>query len=163
MPASSTPLAGVPDLEFKLSQISRSPPSVLVTLRNNSPSSTFTILKWGTPLDPQATNLGVFRLTDVKTGKKVETVIIKVSRKMPPSREDLQEIAPGTEHAIEVIFDKPWMSTEPARYQIKAEGQYHGVWEKPASQVKESELETYTDSLFDGQPFTSEETILTVE
>src|SRR4051812_35811975 len=63
---------GIPGLEFKLSQISKSPPSVLVTLKNGHPSSTFTLLKWGTPLDPQALNLGVFKLTNADTGEEVK-------------------------------------------------------------------------------------------
>lgn len=161
--AASASSSGVPGLEFKLSQISKSPPSLLVTLKNSHPSSTYTILKWGTPLDPQATNLGIFKLVDAETGKEVEPVIIKIARKMPPSPEDLQEIAPGTEHATEVVFDKPWMPTKPAKYRVKAEGDFHGVWEKSARDIKADELEAYTNSPFDSTPFASGEALLTVE
>jgi hypothetical protein len=155
---------GVPGLEFKLSQISKSPPSALVTLKNSSPSTTYTILKWGTPLDPPSINMGVLKLIDADTGNEINTDVIKIARKMPPAREDLQEIAPGTEHATEVVFDLPWMPKKtPAKYRVKAEGTFHGVWEKAASDVKAHELEAYTESPYDGTSYASEEAILIVE
>lgn len=160
-PASSN---GVPGLQFKLSQISKDPPSLLVTLKNTNPTSTFTILKWSTPLDPQATNLGVFKLVNADTGDELNTDIIKIGRKMPPSREDLQEIAPNTEHAVEVVLDKPWMpETKPAKYKVKVEGVFHGVWEKLAADVQGHELEDYTNGVFENSPFVSEQVLLVVE
>ena len=109
MSASRTPDDGVPGLEFKLSQISRDPPSLLVTLRNNNPSSAFTILKWHTPLDPQAANLGLFKIVDEETGETIPTDGLKVNRLMPPSEEDFVTVAPGTEEAHEVVMNKPWL------------------------------------------------------
>ncbi|KAF2475197.1 uncharacterized protein BDR25DRAFT_214041 [Lindgomyces ingoldianus] len=155
----------IPGLEFKLSQISKNPPSLLVTLRNNNPSSTFTVLKWGTPLDPQASNLGIFKMFDADTGKEVLIDRLMINRKMPPSREDLHEIAPGTEHATEVVFNKPWMpAKKPAKYQIKVEGQFKAVWEKTAREVGTNELEELGGSnVLINRPFQSEEVLLTVE
>lgn len=161
-PASKT--NGVPGLEFKLSQISKSPPSLLVTLKNSSPSSTFTLLKWGTPLDPSALNLGVFKLIDTETGEEVKTDIIKIGRKVPPSRDQLQEIAPGTEHAIEVVFDKPWMpEKKPAKYKVKVDGSFYAVWEKEAKNVQDDELQAYHESQFSERSFVSSEITLNVE
>ena len=155
---------GVPGLEFKLSQISKSPPSLLVTLKNSNPSSTFTLLKWGTPLDPSALNLGVFKLVDTETGEEVKTDIIKIGRKVPPSRDQLQEIAPGTEHAIELVFDKPWMpEKKPAKYRVKVEGTFYAVWEKDAKDVADNELELYHESQFSERSFVSSEATLNVE
>ncbi|KAF2648794.1 hypothetical protein K491DRAFT_669997 [Lophiostoma macrostomum CBS 122681] len=161
--ASKAP-SGVPGLEFKLSQISKNPPSLLVTLKNSSPGLSFTLLKWGTPLDPQASNLGVFQLIDAETGEAVKSDILKIGRKMPPSRDDLQEISPGTEHAIEVVLDKPWMPRKkPAKYKVTAQGKLHGVWEKPASELATEELESYADSPFSDRAFSTEEVLLAVE
>jgi hypothetical protein len=158
------PSNGVPGLEFKLSQISKSPPSLLVTLKNSHPKTRFTILKWGTPLDPQATNLGVFKIFDADSGDEIKTDIIKIGRKFPPPREDLQEIEPGTEHAIEVVLDKPWMpQRKPAKYRVHVEGEFHGVWEKPARSVGKDEIEDYTGTAFDGSRFRSEQVNLVVE
>jgi hypothetical protein len=161
--ASKAP-SGVPGLEFKLSQISKDPPSLLVTLKNSSPGSTFTLLKWNTPLDPQASNLGVFQLVDAETGEEVKQDIIKIGRKMPPSREDLQEISPGTEHAIEIVLDKPWMpQKKPATYKVTARGAFHGVWEKPAGEISAEELDAYSASPFSNRAFATEEVLLAVE
>lgn len=155
---------GVPGLEFKLSQISRNPPSLLVTLKNNNPSTPFTLLKWGTPLDSQASNLGVFKLVDEETGSEVPTDILMLNRKMPPSKEDLVTVAPGTEEATEVVFDKPWMPGKmPAKYKVKAEGSFAGIWGQYGGDLEESDLEAYSDSPYSGRAFTSNEALLRVE
>jgi hypothetical protein len=151
-------------LEFKLSQISKSPPSLLVTVKNNSPSSTFTFLKWGTPLDTQALNLGVFKLTDADTGEQVPIDKLMINRKTPPSREDLQETAPGTEYSTEIVLDKPWMpSKKPAKYSVSVEGEFKGIWEKKAADIKGEELDAYTDGPFNFRVFGCEAVLLSVE
>jgi hypothetical protein len=156
--------SGVPGLEFKLSQISKNPPSLLVALKNSHPKTTYTVLKWGTPLDPQAANLGIFKIQDADTGEEVKTDIIKIGRKFPPPRDDLQEIEPGTEQATEIVLDKPWMpQKKPAKYKIYVEGEFHGVWEKPASEVQTKEVEDYTDTAFEGSRFRSEQVNVLVE
>ncbi|KAF2643976.1 hypothetical protein P280DRAFT_222457 [Massarina eburnea CBS 473.64] len=149
-------------LEWKLSQISQNPPSMLVTLKNNSPSP-FTLLKWGTPLDSHASNTGVFKVVDADTGEEINTDFIKVNRMMPPSREEVVTIAPGTEEATEVVFNKPWMpEKKPAKYKVKAEGAFTGIWDKYGDDVKENDLEAYTSSPFNGQKFTSNEAVMIV-
>lgn len=134
-----------------------------MTLKNSNPS-TFTVLNWGTPLDPQAINLGVFKLTDAESGEPINTVEIKIARKTPPPRSDLFEIEPGTEHATEVVFDKPWMpSTKPAFYKVQARGKFYAVWEKVAKDVTEKDLEDYDGSPFQGCSFSSEELTMAVK
>ncbi|KAF2686648.1 hypothetical protein K458DRAFT_416001 [Lentithecium fluviatile CBS 122367] len=154
----------VPGLEFKLSQISRNPPSLLVTLKNNHPDTPFTILKWGTPLDVQAQNLGLFKLVDEATGNEVEMHNIKISRLMPPSREDLVTVAPGTEEATEVVFNKPWMpETKPAKYKVQAQGTFAGVWDRYGNEVDDSELEAYSSSPLNGRVFRTNSVEMRVE
>ncbi|ORY00745.1 hypothetical protein BCR34DRAFT_494395 [Clohesyomyces aquaticus] len=162
----SAPSGGIPGLEFKLSQISKDPPSVLVTLKNTHPSTTFTVLKWSTPLDPNALNLGVFKLTDVDSKEEITIDRLMINRMMPPSRDDLQEISPGTEHATEVVFDRPWMhSKKPAKYQVKAEGEFKAVWEKPAGEITAKELEELFGggSALNNRQFETEEVVVAVE
>ncbi|KAJ4305841.1 hypothetical protein N0V90_001373 [Kalmusia sp. IMI 367209] len=155
---------GVPGLEFKLSQISRNPPSLLVTLKNNNPSSPFTILKWGTPLDPQAANLGLFKLVDEETGKEIPTDGLKINRLMPPSEEDLVTVAPGTEEAHEVVLNKPWLpEKKPAKYKVSVEGKFTGIWDRYGGDLKSDDLEAYVDSPFSGKPFSSNELSMRVE
>ncbi|KAF2746262.1 hypothetical protein M011DRAFT_90580 [Sporormia fimetaria CBS 119925] len=155
---------GIPGLGFTVSQVSYGPPTLQVTLKNDHPSSTFTILRWATPLDPQALNLGIFKLVDADTGTAINTDIIKVGRKMPPPKEDLLELQSGAENTVEVVFDKPWMpNRKPASYKVWIEGEFHGVWEKPVREVSEQELEDYTGSPLDGRNFRSEQVELRVQ
>lgn len=164
MADSSPAKEGVPGLEFKLSQISRNPPSLLVTLKNNNPSSPFTLLKWNTPLDPQAANLGLFKLVDEETGKEIPTDGLKVNRLMPPSEEDLVTVAPGTEEAHEVVMNKPWLpEKKPAKYKVSVSGNFLGIWDKYGGDLETSDLEAYVDSPFHGKPFTSNEVSMRVE
>jgi hypothetical protein len=88
---------GVPGLEFTLTQTARNPPSLLVTLKNNSPDKPYTLLKWGTPLDSAALNTGVFTITNEEDGSEVEQMVLMINRKMPPPQEELVTVAPGTE------------------------------------------------------------------
>jgi hypothetical protein len=162
----STPPSGetVPGLEFKLSQISRNPPSLLVTLKNTSPDTPYTLLKWGTPLDVQALNLGLFKMVDAATGREVEMHNLKINRVMPPAREDLVTVAPGTEEATEVVFNKPWMpETKPATYKVKAEGVFTGVWDSYGDKVEAGDLETYSSSPLSGRAFRTNEVEMRVD
>jgi hypothetical protein len=159
----STTSQGVPGLEFTLKQSSKSPPSVLVTLKNKSPSSTYTILKWNTPLDSHAANLGVFKFVDEETGEEIKTDKLMLRRKMPIEQDQLQEIAPGTEHTTEISFTQPWMPEAPAKLKVRVEGSFAAVWERAVGDVQESELEAYTNSPFNGRTFASEEALLVVE
>jgi hypothetical protein len=164
MPGSTPAEDGVPGLEFKLSQISRNPPSLLVTLKNNNPSSPFTLLRWNTPLDPQAANLGLFKLVDEDTGKEIPTDGLKVNRLMPPSKEDLVTVAPGTEEAHEVVMNKPWLpEKKPAKYRVSVSGKFSGIWDKYGGDLEAGDLEAYVDSPFHGKAFSSNEVDMRVE
>ncbi|KAJ4351296.1 uncharacterized protein N0V89_006635 [Didymosphaeria variabile] len=164
MAGSDTAEEGVPGLEFKLSQISRNPPSLLVTLKNNNPSTPLTLLKWNTPMDPSAANLGLFKLIDEETGNEIPTDGLKVNRKMPPSEEDLVTVAPGTEEAHEVVMNKPWLpEKKPATYKVSMSGKFFAVWDKYGGDLQTSDLEAYSDSPFHGRHFSSNEVDMRVE
>lgn len=154
---------GVPELEFKLTQVSRNPPTLLVTLKNKSPDTPYTLLKWGTPLDSSALNTGVFIIIDNASGKEVEQDILQINRKMPPPQEELVTIAPGTEEELEVDFTKPWMpSRKPATYEVKAVGTFKGIWAKYGNEVTAEELYAYAQSPFSGRRFTANEVVMEV-
>ena len=55
------------NLTLSLRQVSTSPPTIAVTLRNTSPDTHFTVLTWDTPFDPKAVALGIFRVKDKAT------------------------------------------------------------------------------------------------
>jgi hypothetical protein len=164
MSTTTSATSTIPGLEFTLSQISRNPPSLLITLKNSSPSTPYTLLKWGTPLDAQALNLGLFKLVDSGTGEEIQVDKIMISRLMPPSRHDLVTMAPGTEEATEVVFNKPWMpKTKPAVYRVRAEGTFAGVWDRYGNDVVDSELEAYSESPLNGKSFRTNEIEMRVD
>ncbi|KAF2022653.1 hypothetical protein EK21DRAFT_119531 [Setomelanomma holmii] len=153
----------VSGLEFKLSQDSRNPPSLLVTLKNNSPDTPYTILKWGTPLDTAALNIGVFNIVNEENGDEIQQFVLKINRKMPPPQDQLVTLAPGTEEELSVVFDKPWMpEKKPAKYKVKAEGDFKGVWDKYGGDVTEAELNSYIESPFSGKKFATNEVVMEV-
>jgi hypothetical protein len=155
---------GVPGLEFKLTQTSQSPPTLLVTLKNNSPDTPYTLLKWGTPLDSSALNTGVFSIVDEASGQEVEQMVLHINRKMPPPESEIVSVAPGTEEEVEVVFDKPWMpDTKPTKYKVKSSGTLKGVWAKPSNEVSEQELYAYSDSPFGGRTFATNEVVMEVQ
>ncbi|KAI2480774.1 hypothetical protein Ptr902_07799 [Pyrenophora tritici-repentis] len=94
---------GIPGLTFSLSQISTSPPALLVTLQNNHPETTYTLLKWATPLDASALDTGVFSITTAD-GKAVEQVVRRITRKMPPPPNQIVELAPGRNNPMLAAF-----------------------------------------------------------
>jgi hypothetical protein len=153
----------VPGLELKLTQTSKNPPTLLVTLKNNNPDTPYTLLKWGTPLDSSALNTGVFKIFKEENGDEVEQVVLQINRKMPPPQEELVTIAPGTEEETQVVFDKPWMPEQkPAKYKVQAEGDFKAVWSKYGADVTEDELNTYVDSPFSGKRFSTNEVVMEV-
>jgi hypothetical protein len=158
-----TSSTGIPGLEFKLSQTSRSPPSLLVTLKNTSPDTTYTLLKWGTPLDRSALNTGVFTIVDDANGEEVKQDVMQTNRKMPPPQEDLVTVAPGTEEELEVDLNKPWMpDRRPVTYKVKAVGTFKGIWAKYGNEVTEEELYAYGQSPFSGRRFATNEVVMEV-
>jgi hypothetical protein len=162
--AMSTRSDSVPGLKFTLAQTSKSPPSLSVTLKNNDPDATYTLLTWGTPIDSAALNTGVFSIVDCKTGKDVEQMIMQLRRVMPPPADQFVSLAPGEEETVEVAFDRPWMPEDgPAKYKVKAVGEFVGLWDKKKSQVTKDEIDEYTGSPFSGRKFATNEIELSVE
>ncbi|OCL12413.1 hypothetical protein AOQ84DRAFT_419779 [Glonium stellatum] len=129
---------------INLMQLSSDPPVIRITLYNSSSSSTFTILNWDSPLDPQAFNLGIYHLEDEETGDEVEIPRLMINRLLPPPREALLEIAPESDLSIDTQLDQPWMpSHRPAKYNLYAAGQWKAIWDKPARDIRESELNDF--------------------
>jgi hypothetical protein len=155
---------GVPGLEFKLTQTSKDPPTLLATLKNNNPDTPYTLLKWGTPLDSSGLNTGVFKVVKEENGDEVEQVVLQINRKMPPPLEELVTVAPGAEEEYKIVFDKPWMPEhKPAKYKVKAEGELKGVWSKYGRDVTEDELNAYVDSPFSGKWYSTNEVVMEVQ
>jgi hypothetical protein len=156
----SNSASSAPSLEFTLSQTSHTPPTLLVTLKNTSPDKPYTLLKWNTPLDSSALNIGVFTIVHADSGEEVQQAGLMINRKMPPAREELVTIQPGEKEEVEVAFTKPWMPEGPAKLKVKAEGDYAGCWEREAGDVKDGDLDAYVESAFSGKGFRTNEIVM---
>lgn len=62
--------------------------------------------------------------------------------RLPPSRGDLVEIAPGTEETRNIACQIPWLPKNGEEYIVKANGGWRAVWGKPASDVTDAEMES---------------------
>lgn len=154
----------IPGLSLTLSQTAKDPPTLRVTLKNDHPSATYTLLKWGTPLDDAALNTGVFKITDANSGAEVEQITVQIRRRMPPGQSQLAGAKPGEEESVEVVFNRPWMPEgKPATYKVRAEGTVKGAWEKGKEEVSDEETGEYGESPLAGREFVTNEVELVVE
>lgn len=106
---------------------------------HNAADSPVTILRWGTPLDPQAGVLGVFEICDTMDQRKLPVPTIMVSRKLPASEYDLVEIQ--ARHTIDVTVNLPILGLKKGHeYCVRAQGTWHAVWPTELSNVTTSQL-----------------------
>ena len=116
--------------------------AVKVTIRNNSPDKTFSFLSWDSPFDPQAVNTGVLSLKDAETGDEIEGPGLKLNRMLPPPRDDLVEIRPGSSATKELGLRSPWVPTDGKKYQVQLRGAWRAAWAKAVADVSDRELES---------------------
>jgi hypothetical protein len=98
-----------------------------------------TILRWNTPLDPQAGVLGVFEVSDTTDQRTLDIPRIMVSRKLPASEEDLVEIR--AHETLDVVVKLPVPGLESGhQYSVRAQGTWHAVWPTILSNVTPAQL-----------------------
>lgn len=154
---------GLPGLELSLSQKSRDPPTLLVTVENNHSDTTYTVLKWNTPLDLYALDAGVFNIVDETSHREIEQAIIHITRKMPPPPNQLLTLAPGMREEVEIVFNRPWMpERRPAKYRVSAEGVFKGAWAKHRDELTKDKLYAFAESPFSGRRFATNEVIVEI-
>jgi len=99
-----------PPLSLGLAQTSNSPPTVNITVTNNSPTETYTMLKWSSPLDPLALHLGLISVTipsDSSPSTPFEVPRIMLKRAMPPPDDAFVILAPGESASQDIVFRDP--------------------------------------------------------
>jgi hypothetical protein len=128
------------DVAISLSS-AQSPLTLKVTIRNDSPDKTFSFLSWDSPFDPQAINTGVLCLKDAETGSTIDSPGMKLNRMLPPPRDELIEIAPGSSATKELGLKSPWIPTDGKKYQLHLRGNWRAAWAKAAADVSDRELE----------------------
>ena len=142
----STTQAPLGDVAISLSS-AQSPLTVKVIIRNDSPDKTFSFLSWDSPFDPQAINTGVLCLKDAETGNTIDSPGLKLNRMLPPPRDELVEISPGSSVTKELGLTSPWIPTDGKKYQLHMRGNWRAAWAKAAADVSDRELEAMGSDL----------------
>ena len=172
--ASSSGKPSVSYLVFSVAQVA-SPfaPKLAITLTNNHPTATFTVLTWDTPLENQGQRTltgGILHIVDQasKSGdEELKVDRIMLNRKLPPPVDALVELAPGKSTRVEITIDSPLLPTLTKgkdRYAVYVAGAWKAVWAKSKAEVSEDERSAMggDDDVLVGD-FKSEKVVIDVE
>ncbi|KAA8651193.1 uncharacterized protein ATNIH1004_000071 [Aspergillus tanneri] len=111
---------------------------------HNVAATPVTLVNWNTPLDPRAAVLGVFEVSDTNNNP-VPLDSIKISRRLPPSTDELVEIPAG--QAVETVVHLPSVGLVGGReYTVQAKGIWHAVWSRARDEVSGSQLERFENA-----------------
>ncbi|KAF5518811.1 putative secreted protein [Colletotrichum aenigma] len=121
-----------PDLQLSLSQtVASKAPSVSVSVKNTSPDTPVTILKWNSPLDEAALGLGLVSITPAGASESIHIDAVKLTRKMPPSAESLITLLPGESVSNVIELREPRVSKDvwkAGHAKVKMTGRWMAVW-----------------------------------
>ncbi|KAF2206754.1 hypothetical protein CERZMDRAFT_91923 [Cercospora zeae-maydis SCOH1-5] len=130
----------VDDLRIFLSHTWLPVPTVKVTIQNAHPTTPMSFLTWDTPIDKSSLNTGVLQLTDAVSGESIEGPGLKLSRLLPPPREDLVEVAAQDVVEVDIELKAPWIPSSNKLVKVHAEGAWKAVWAKGKNEVTDEEL-----------------------
>lgn len=139
------------DLAVRLSVASASS-TIRVTVQNENPDQTISLLTWDSPLDPRALNTGTLTLEDAENGEEIPGPGIKLNRLLPPPRDALVEIAPKGSFSQEITLRSPWIPTDGRSVRVTMSGTWKAVWRKPTAEITDDELASMTgDEVLSGE------------
>lgn len=141
----STPFrmpAAVRGLQVSLEQTSKSPPTLVVTVKNNN-EGPVTVLTYGSPLDPLAPQLGMLHVTPEAETEPLRIAQLEIQRQWPPADDAVVEIAAGEKRELELTLKEPVIPMDlvlgKATAQLK--GNWQAVWPTEKSAVNQAALE----------------------
>lgn len=109
-------------------------PTITNVVTNISPNP-ITLLRWSSPLDPLALQLGLLHITPAGSDIEMEIPTVMVSRQLPPGREDLVTLGPGESKAQEIelkdIFvpkEKLFPQGDGGQAKVVCKGEWMAVW-----------------------------------
>lgn len=140
--AATSSAASTTDLQVTLQDVTQSDPlKVRLTVRNNNPSTTLSFLSWDSVLDDvNILNTGILTLVDTASNQAVEGLGMKVNRLLPPPRDALIELKPGSEKSRDISLTAPWIPNDGRLYRIQASGSWKAVWSSASSEVGDDAL-----------------------
>ncbi|GKT40658.1 uncharacterized protein ColSpa_00839 [Colletotrichum spaethianum] len=129
--------AALANLAVRIRQTSTSPPTLALSVTNNH-DAPLTILRWKTPLDPLAIQVGLVSITP---GARLPT--IELRRVMPPPPDDLITLQPGERREQQVVLKEPIVPLDQlgktARVAVK--GKWQTVWPTTADKLSKETIE----------------------
>ncbi|GJC98997.1 hypothetical protein CH63R_11052 [Colletotrichum higginsianum IMI 349063] len=152
------------NLAIRIRQASTSPPTLALSVTNNH-DAPLTILRWKTPLDPLAIQLGVLSITPEGKSEPLELPTVELRRIMPPPPQDLITLQPGERREQEVVLKEPIVALDQlgktARVAVK--GKWQTVWPTTADKLSQETLEKlqFGDGVLTGE-FESEAVDVTI-
>lgn len=140
-PAAVDPaMATIKDLQVELTALEELPSRLKVTVRNSHASCPITFLTWDTPLDASAVNTGVLSITNADSGESIPGPGLKLSRQLPPSREDLVELPAQKMIEKQIELNVPWLPKDVRVVDVHGEGSFRAIWPKAEKDVSDEEL-----------------------
>ncbi|RSL61912.1 hypothetical protein CEP54_005988 [Fusarium duplospermum] len=151
---SSVPAVKIPDsipfrmpaalrgLEVSLEQTEKSPPTLVVTVKNNN-EGPVTLLTYGSPLDPLAPQLGMLYITPEAETKPLEITQLEVQRQWPPADDAVVEIAAGDKKEHELTLMEPVIPMDLVfgKATVQLRGKWQAVWPTEKNAVNQTALE----------------------
>lgn len=128
------------NLDVSLSQASPADgPRLSISVKNSHPSTTLTLLRWDSPLDPLALQLGLISVTPAGASAPIDMPTIQVRRAMPPDAESLVTLPPG-ESVTSIVELRDTFVPEDTWAQGKAKIGMKGSWGAVWPGVKKDDL-----------------------
>ncbi|EQB44517.1 hypothetical protein CGLO_16737 [Colletotrichum gloeosporioides Cg-14] len=128
-----------PDLQLSLSQTAASKTlAISVSVKNASPDTPVTILKWNSPLDEAALGLGLVSITPAEASEPIRMDAVKLTRKMPPGADSLVTLLPGESVSNVIELREPRVPEDvwkAGKAKVMMRGKWMAVW--PGLNTKE--------------------------
>ncbi|EXF85064.1 hypothetical protein CFIO01_09630 [Colletotrichum fioriniae PJ7] len=129
-------------LALRIRQTSENPPTLSFSVENKH-DAPLTILRWNTPLDPLAIQVGLVSITPEGKSEPIEVHTVQLRRIMPPRPEDLVTLQPGESQEQEIVLKEPIVALDSlgktARVAVK--GKWQVVWPTTADKLSQATLE----------------------
>lgn len=129
-------------LSVRIRQTSSSPPTLALSVTNNH-DAPLTILRWNTPLDPLAIQVGLLSITPEGKDEPLEFPTIQLRRVMPPPQQDIVTLQPGERKEQELVLKEPIVPLDQLGKggRVAVKGKWQTVWPTTADKLTKETIE----------------------
>jgi hypothetical protein len=143
-PTTKVTMAAADTLSQLKVSVRKSAPVAITFAVTNNHDSPLTVLRWDSPLDPSAIQLGVLQFfSPPDSSSPLDIPTIRVRRRVPPSQDSLVTLAPGQTVEQSLELKEPIVPVDQLKGEVKVacQGKWLCVWAKTADQLSSKELE----------------------